>query len=570
INGDTASVTDSLFVDINAVADAPNLSMTDAAGDEDTVISLDIASSLNDLDGSESLGVVISGVPTGASLSAGTDNGDGTWTLTESDLTGLTITPPSNSDTDFNLTVTATATDSNGDTSSVSGNLFVDLNAVADAPTLVVTDTIYNSTTPVALDISSALTDLDGSETLEVVISDVPTGGSLSAGTDNGDGTWTLSESDLDGLTFTAPAGSSEDISLSISATATEANGSTNTINDTLLISEYTSPVADINYVNLVGNENLNIDLPLDIDLVGGDGTETYTIDFSGLPTGFTLSAGTDLGGGSWSLTSADLSSLQIIPPANTETDFVLDFNVTVTDSFGNTQDYLNSINVEMNPEGNLIETFEDTSVSISIHDFVDTSTAVETVISGYPDGTTFSVGTDNGDGTWTIDASDFNSVSITPPTDESTDYTLNFEAFKAVGKNGSKLVSVDSQDVTLNIEAVADAPDLTVMDISTEAGQDINLDISSSLTDTDGSEDLSLVISGLADGVTLSAGTENADGSWTLNADELDGLQASIPEGLDTDFTVHVESTSEEFTSNDTATVSDDFTISIIPTNEN
>ena len=35
-----------------------------------------------DTDGSETLPVVVSGVPTGASLSAGTDNGDGTWTLT--------------------------------------------------------------------------------------------------------------------------------------------------------------------------------------------------------------------------------------------------------------------------------------------------------------------------------------------------------------------------------------------------------------------------------------------------------------------------------------------------------
>ncbi|MDH5581542.1 MAG: hypothetical protein OEY33_06530, partial [Bdellovibrionales bacterium] len=69
---------------------------------------------------------------------------------------------------------------------------------------------------------------------------------------------------------------------------------------------------------------------------------------------------------------------------------------------------------------------------------------------------------------------------------------------------------------------------------------------------------------------VTLSAGIENDDGTWTLNEDDLVGLKASIPEGLDTDFTVHVESTSEEFTSNDTATVTDDFTISILPTNEN
>ena len=73
----------------------------------DTAITLDIASALTDTDGSESLSIVISGVPTGANLSAGTDNGDGTWTLTQGQLSGLTLTPPSDSDTDFTLTVTA-------------------------------------------------------------------------------------------------------------------------------------------------------------------------------------------------------------------------------------------------------------------------------------------------------------------------------------------------------------------------------------------------------------------------------------------------------------------------------
>ena len=37
---------------------------------------------LSDLDGSESLLVTIGNVPPGAVLSAGTDNGDGTWTFT--------------------------------------------------------------------------------------------------------------------------------------------------------------------------------------------------------------------------------------------------------------------------------------------------------------------------------------------------------------------------------------------------------------------------------------------------------------------------------------------------------
>ena len=62
-------------------------------------------------DSSEILSITISGVPSGAVLSAGTDNGDGSWTLTPEQLSGLTITPPANSDADFTLTVTATSQD---------------------------------------------------------------------------------------------------------------------------------------------------------------------------------------------------------------------------------------------------------------------------------------------------------------------------------------------------------------------------------------------------------------------------------------------------------------------------
>ena len=77
------------------MADAPTLTVTSSAtGDEDSAIALTITSSLLDTDGSETLSIEITGVPAGATLSAGTDNGGGSWTLTPAELAGLTITPP--------------------------------------------------------------------------------------------------------------------------------------------------------------------------------------------------------------------------------------------------------------------------------------------------------------------------------------------------------------------------------------------------------------------------------------------------------------------------------------------
>ena len=72
-----------------------------------TVVPLSITPTLTVTDGSEVLGnLLISGVPTGATLSAGTDQGSGTWLLTPSQLAGLSITLPVGT-TSFTLTVKA-------------------------------------------------------------------------------------------------------------------------------------------------------------------------------------------------------------------------------------------------------------------------------------------------------------------------------------------------------------------------------------------------------------------------------------------------------------------------------
>ncbi len=80
---------------------------------------VDIDAGLTDTDGSETLTVVIADLPDGAVLSAGTDNGDGTWTLDADDLGGLQITVPANAG-HFDMSVTATATEADGDVRSVS------------------------------------------------------------------------------------------------------------------------------------------------------------------------------------------------------------------------------------------------------------------------------------------------------------------------------------------------------------------------------------------------------------------------------------------------------------------
>lgn len=132
--GEAANVA-TVSINVTAVADAPAVSAGAAAsGNENAPIPLDVSAALTDLDGSEVLAVTIAGVPAGAVLSAGTDNGDGTWTLTPAQLVGLTILVPDNlsGDAAFTLTVTATATEqSNGSTATTTATTEVTVRNVA-------------------------------------------------------------------------------------------------------------------------------------------------------------------------------------------------------------------------------------------------------------------------------------------------------------------------------------------------------------------------------------------------------------------------------------------------------
>ncbi|WP_395707817.1 retention module-containing protein, partial [Casimicrobium huifangae] len=130
-NTDASPATVSLTV--NPVSDAPVLTVAAASGAEDSAIGLTITVGESDVDGSETLGnVTLGNVPAGAVLSAGTNNGDGTWTLTPAQLTGLTITPPANFNGTLNLSVTAVSQDGSAAVATSSTTLVVTVSAAAD------------------------------------------------------------------------------------------------------------------------------------------------------------------------------------------------------------------------------------------------------------------------------------------------------------------------------------------------------------------------------------------------------------------------------------------------------
>ncbi len=203
----------------------------------------------------------------------------------------------------------------------------------------------------VPLDIEGKLGESAGGEILAVTISDVPPGAVLSAGTDNGDGTWSLAPPDLDGLVLTPPAGWSGEINMSVSASILEPGEDGGTQATTafgysvLVISDDVPqslpepapapepkpaepPFAGEEH-KAPGFEGGAIALDIDTGLQDRENMEDLGVTISGVPPGAVLSAGADNGGGNWFLSAADLDGLTLQPPGGIETDFILGIAVT-------------------------------------------------------------------------------------------------------------------------------------------------------------------------------------------------------------------------------------------------
>ena len=132
-----------IAITVDAVADAPALTVSNGSGDEDTVIAIPVSAALTDADSSESLQTVISDIPVGAVLSDGANTFTATAGGTSHDvsswnLASLTIKPPLDSDADFTLKVTSTATEgSNHDTESTVKTVNVVVNPVDDGDAMI-------------------------------------------------------------------------------------------------------------------------------------------------------------------------------------------------------------------------------------------------------------------------------------------------------------------------------------------------------------------------------------------------------------------------------------------------
>jgi VCBS repeat-containing protein len=182
--------------------------------DEDGAVALPISATSSSP--SEKITVTISGIPADAHLSnsAGALTvANGSIVLTQAQLAGLTLT--AGEVTSAVLSVTAIGTSAGGSLSA-SGSIALTVTPVAPSLTLTSQSLSVNAGGTVALGISE--TPFDPRDNVALTVTGVPSDASLSAGSQNSDGSWSLTPAQLSGLMLQSGATSAN---LTITATNT-------------------------------------------------------------------------------------------------------------------------------------------------------------------------------------------------------------------------------------------------------------------------------------------------------------------------------------------------------------
>ncbi len=614
------------------LAETPSLQVRDAFGIEDEPVALFIDAALTDIDGTETLYIDVIGVPEGASLSGGRDLGGGQWRLTPDDLEDISITFPDHFSGDVPLIVRAVSTEVTGDIAINTGLLNVSVAPIVDPALLRVAPAIGFEDQPIDLDISPRLIDNDGSETLSLVtIFDVPAGAQLSAGRDNGDGSYSLTVDELDGLSIQAPLHSNEDFSLRVEVTSTESDGKSVTVSAIMPVS--ITGVADtpnveacFGGVRTIGGGEITAENALRTDLgfeilaqnINTDGTLSdalaENVGLSG--NGFGASGDTDNSNvdaeTGWD-PEFEVSEALIVNFDQLVIDSHVEFgyffrdwtggveNGTVTAYRGgqevgslhfhalqgdtldinigsqpydqlifkaqpySNEDDINPIHVSMDSSDFTIKrlTFsnvedvpmdtligmEDTAIAFGFglkSSLVDDdgSETLTYTIGDVPEGAVLSAGINNGDGTYTLSAAELENVALSPPPHFSGTIPLTFSVVTSENDGDQAGASVGFNII---VEAVADRPVLQADNASGFEDLPIDLNITSELVDLDGSESLTLFIRNVPEDAYLSKGTIVSDGVYEITSDDLDGLQLFTRADSNDNFQLNVEARSED-----------------------
>ncbi|MDH5581468.1 MAG: hypothetical protein OEY33_06150, partial [Bdellovibrionales bacterium] len=145
------------------------------------------------------------------------------------------------------------------------------------------------------------------------------------------------------------------------------------------------------------------------------------------------------------------------------------------------------------------------------------------------------------------ISSWNFDNLTITPPENSNQDFHLTMTAFVTEDASVS-----DSSSFLVDVIGVADGAEVTVLDVSGAEDSAINLSISQSLIDVDGSESLTGHLGGIPDGAIITDGlnvfeASAGDNSVEVTNWDMASLKIIPPENESGEFTLSFTSTTTE-----------------------
>ncbi|MEI6893934.1 MAG: type I secretion C-terminal target domain-containing protein [Colwellia sp.] len=380
------------------------------------------------------------------------------------------------------------------------------------------------------------------------------------------------------------------------------------------------SDTSDLTNEVINGVEDENIDIGGQIsNSVAGDGNDlvSFKILASDLPeggviTGFDVIAVYDTSGKillQYVFTEASLESLQLVGIRDDFSGtFELPITVIATDSdSGDTRTEDQVLEFEITPVVDGVEliaetteiledTFTELNLSACFEDSNITGEGVETITSltltlpegGFlsaPDG----VLTDNGDGTWTVnDLTRIDEILYKAPLNFSGDISIGYTAEvtdTAEGYNGT-MTDTGTSSGTIDIEVlpVTDGATISTGTEPSQGDEDTYIDIeglSVNLIDDDGSELMSIVITGVPEGAILvwdggtilpnngpDGGTFNGEPTyqWTITAEQLASLAIKPGRDFSGDITLTITVIAYEQGTSDYVTTEETFVVEVLP----
>ncbi|HFQ4805447.1 TPA: type I secretion C-terminal target domain-containing protein [Vibrio vulnificus] len=405
--------------------------------------------------------------------------------------------------------------------------------------------------------------------------------------TDNGDGTYTINDvTRLTDISLVPPAHYSGDITLEVHANITDAADcvtQTDTQDKVSIVTIHIEPItdaADIVANNVQGDEDSYIALSgLDVSLIDQDGSETLSAMIKGVPDGavlvykvgesYELLPNNGLDGGTfagkptseWQLDPSRLGELYLLPPLDFSGDILLTIDA-ITQEIGTTDIVHTSgtMTVGVLPVGDDVQFFgldsqytgtegEALSIPVTISSNETNSdefivltlhaelTSDPSALSGLDkiivDGHEASF-TQLGDGSWVarviVRASEVGNIELYSGNAFGTlNLTMTAQTFDkntVLGSLATDLGEAQTQTIVVELAPVPDEPILTLdyVTIVAEASGAIPLNLDMSMVNPADGEEGYLTISGLPDGLVLSAGSKES-GEWLVPVNDVANL---------------------------------------------